>query len=102
MKEQQQVPPGIDEIKQEIRDAENYDKGYWDGFKAGIGMRWKYFFKSALGVILFPLYFPMMLPIEYPLWRQYKKDKYNVPNYLTFFWDRCVILTEQSYTNGMF
>jgi hypothetical protein len=53
--------------------------------------------KWVLGVILFPVYFPMMLPIELPLWKEYKKQGYNVPNYLTFFWNRCVILKDQSY-----
>jgi len=45
---------------------------------------------ACFGIIIFPIYFPMMLPIEYPLWKEYKKQGYNVPGYLKFFWDRCV------------
>lgn len=51
----------------------------------------------TMAIISFPIYFILMLPIEYPLWREYKKQKYNVPNYFKFFWYRCVILKDQNY-----
>lgn len=48
--------------------------------------------KFAYGIIflLLPLYFLIMLPIEYPIWKEYKRGFKNVPNYFKFFWIRCV------------
>jgi hypothetical protein len=48
-------------------------------------------------ILIYPAYFIMMLPIEYPLWQTFKEEKYNVPNYWKFFWRRCVIMKEQNY-----
>jgi hypothetical protein len=45
-------------------------------------------------IIISPLVFIISLPIEYPLWREFKKQHYNVPNYLKFFWHRCITLNE--------
>lgn len=48
-------------------------------------------------IVMLPIYFLIMLPIEYPLWQCYKEENYNVPGYLKFFWNRCVIFKDQNY-----
>jgi len=53
--------------------------------------------KYFLAVILFPIAFIITLPIEYPLWKAYKDQYYDVPNYLKFFWHRCMMLKDISY-----
>lgn len=32
--------------------------------------------------------FLITLPIDYPMWQEYKRQDYDVPNYCRFFWDR--------------
>jgi hypothetical protein len=49
------------------------------------------------GVLFFPIHLLIMLPIELPLWREYRKQNYNVPGFLKFFWDRCCSLKEVNY-----
>lgn len=39
----------------------------------------------------------ILFPIEYPLWKEYKKQNYNVPYYLKFFWHRCILLKHINY-----
>jgi hypothetical protein len=45
-----------------------------------------------LWVLLSPVVFLISLPIEVPVWRQYRREGYDVGNYLKFFWYRCVAL----------
>jgi len=47
----------------------------------------------GIAFLLLPLIFLIMLPIEYPIWKEYKKQGYSVPNYFKFFWVRCILLT---------
>lgn len=54
-------------------------------------------FRYIIAIIMFPLVFLIMLPIEVPLWREYKRQGYNVPGYLKFFWRRCMIMKEDDY-----
>lgn len=53
--------------------------------------------KYILPAILFPVCFIILLPIEYPLWKAYKDEDYNVPNYIKFFWHRCMLLEDKMY-----
>lgn len=55
----------------------------------------------AFQIILTPLVFLITLPIEYPLWKQYRIEGYNVPNYFKFFWYRCMRLKDISYKKSI-
>jgi hypothetical protein len=50
-----------------------------------------------LCILVSPLTFIISLPIEYPLWKEYRKQGYDVPGYLKFFWNRCVVLNDVTY-----
>jgi hypothetical protein len=52
---------------------------------------------KVFSIILFPLVFIITLPIEFPLWKTYKSEGYNVPNYLKFFWNRVMVLKQQNF-----
>ncbi len=52
---------------------------------------------KVLLILISPVIFLITLPIEVPLWREFRKQGYNVPGYLRFFWYRCILLKEQNY-----
>ncbi len=39
-------------------------------------------------ILIFPFYFIMVFPLEFTLWRAYKKNKHIVPSYVRFVWNR--------------
>lgn len=48
--------------------------------------------------MFFILFYPPLwgiILIEYSTWKTYKREKYNVPNFLMYFWERN--LTYKSY-----
>lgn len=55
------------------------------------------FFKYVLAITIFPVAFIITLPVEFPLWMEFKKQRYNVPSYFKFFWYRCMMLNDKSY-----
>ena len=50
-----------------------------------------------LFILVAPIAFIITIPIELPLWKQYKKEDYNVPGYFKFWWYRVIIMKEVSY-----
>lgn len=52
---------------------------------------------TILRIILFPLVFLILLPIEYPIWKTMKQLHYNVPNYVKFFWYRVFLIKDKHY-----
>lgn len=42
----------------------------------------------VLKILFFPLIYLVMLPIEYPLWKLYLAQGYNVPAFYIFLWRR--------------
>lgn len=53
--------------------------------------------KYMLFILVAPIAFIITIPIELPLWKQYKKEDYNVPGYFKFWWYRVIIMKEVSY-----
>ena len=56
--------------------------------------------KRIFQIIITPLVFVIAFPVEYPLWKEFKKQGYNVPNYFKFFWHRCITLNENKNNSG--
>lgn len=44
--------------------------------------------QRAFDFIIFPVYFLVMIPVEYDLWKAYKKDKNILENLIQFIWKR--------------
>ncbi len=42
----------------------------------------------AIKILLFPFYFLIVLPIEYPLWKAYKKEKQIKESLIKFIYQR--------------
>jgi len=43
---------------------------------------------KIIKIMFYPFYFLILIPIELPLWKEMKRQNYNVPNYFKFVYER--------------